>query len=658
MQSNTRMYGENVEVSEPEYGKDVLGNRCLRKQNRDNKKMWKYVVLCLIVVFTCCQRDKRLESALEFAADNRGELEKVLVHYKDSGLKYDAACFLIENMPRYYSYEGAALDSAKAALCTAGKDGVVSSELIKRWGMIDLGLLRKVYDARIITADYLIRNIDRAFTVWQKRPWNRYLSFEDFCEQILPYRLENEPLEEWRQTYEERYAFLLDSVYQGSDVIEAAAAVGRYLKEEGFIYNWKFALPHQGALHLLHHRVGTCSDACDLTLYVMRSLGIPAATDCYTYSSETRKGHTWNVIRDTTGCHLGMWFTDRELERGTVYSDGRKAGKVFRKCYAAPGLKDVSAEYYPDTLHVKVAERGLDRLYLGVFRPQPQGWVAIACAPVHAGEAVFPNVEANVVYAPLKEEKGKGYRTVDYPFFFDGKEVHPYVPDLTKPEKVRLLRKHTLFTWIWDYLQELHGACFEFSDERNFRQVKYSYCVPDTPRVCYNEVVLQEPVSFRYARFRAPEDEGTDLAELQVFGNGEQHFPVRMEGEEPETSLSPVGKAFDNEPMSKYSTRVPGAVLWMDFGQTVEMERLVFIARNDDNYIRVGDAYELFYHGGSQGWISLGQKVATESRLVYDNMPHGALFHLRCLTRGVEEQVFHVENGRQVFVSNQGVELQ
>ena len=33
-------------------------------------------------------------------------------------------------------------------------------------------------------------------------------------------------------------------------------------------------------------------------------------------------------------------------------------------------------------------------------------------------------------------------------------------------------------------------------------------------------------------------------------------------------------------------------------------------------------------------------------------MPRGALFHLRCLTRGEEEQVFHIKDGKQVFISN------
>ena len=35
-------------------------------------------------------------------------------------------------------------------------------------------------------------------------------------------------------------------------------------------------------------------------------------------------------------------------------------------------------------------------------------------------------------------------------------------------------------------------------------------------------------------------------------------------------------------------------------------------------------------------------------------MPKGALFHLHCLTRGEKEQVFHIENGVQVFVRRLG----
>mgnify|MGYP001391979666 CR=1 FL=1 len=65
------------------------------------KIMIKIYLLCGLlgaVVCCSCTENKRLKYALEFAGENRGELEKVLEHYKDSGLKQDAARFLIENI--------------------------------------------------------------------------------------------------------------------------------------------------------------------------------------------------------------------------------------------------------------------------------------------------------------------------------------------------------------------------------------------------------------------------------------------------------------------------------------------------------------------------------------------------------------------------------
>lgn len=63
-------------------------------------------VVILLLVSGCGNRPDRLEYALEFAGKNRAELEKVLEYYKGNSLKYRAACFLIENMPRWYAYDG------------------------------------------------------------------------------------------------------------------------------------------------------------------------------------------------------------------------------------------------------------------------------------------------------------------------------------------------------------------------------------------------------------------------------------------------------------------------------------------------------------------------------------------------------------------------
>ena len=62
------------------------------------KNVWRF--LWMIAAFTCLSAcsdvlDKRVDACLEFAGDNRAELEKVLSHYKDEPQKLQAAKFLI-----------------------------------------------------------------------------------------------------------------------------------------------------------------------------------------------------------------------------------------------------------------------------------------------------------------------------------------------------------------------------------------------------------------------------------------------------------------------------------------------------------------------------------------------------------------------------------
>jgi len=45
----------------------------------------------------------------------------------------------------------------------------------------------------------------------------------------------------------------------------------------------------------------------------------------------------------------------------------------------------------------------------------------------------------------------------------------------------------------------------------------------------------------------------------------------------------------------------------------------------------------------------LGVKVAEEPKLIYNNVPSHALYWLRDLTRGNEEQVFTYYDNKQIF---------
>ena len=71
-----------------------------------------------------------------------------------------------------------------------------------------------------------------AFKVWREQPWGKNVSFETFCEYILPYRIEDETLEYWREMYYEKYNSLLDSLRM-SDVLdkEDPIVAAKYLRD-------------------------------------------------------------------------------------------------------------------------------------------------------------------------------------------------------------------------------------------------------------------------------------------------------------------------------------------------------------------------------------------------------------------------------------------
>ena len=68
-----------------------------------------------ILIVSCSQT--ALENSLKISGNNREQLEKVLRHYSSprDSLKFRAVCFLIENMPGHYSFDGEMLDTYSGA---------------------------------------------------------------------------------------------------------------------------------------------------------------------------------------------------------------------------------------------------------------------------------------------------------------------------------------------------------------------------------------------------------------------------------------------------------------------------------------------------------------------------------------------------------------
>lgn len=122
---------------------------------------------CLIAVVAL---SSDLDYSFSLAGDNRQELEKVLAHFEDDKdpLKYEAACFLIENMPYHGTFYGKDIEKYIRAYDVMGaepkeKRGEKWNELRKK---IDVSKLKYANDITKMKADNLIRAINQAVDTW------------------------------------------------------------------------------------------------------------------------------------------------------------------------------------------------------------------------------------------------------------------------------------------------------------------------------------------------------------------------------------------------------------------------------------------------------------------------------------------------------------
>ena len=157
--------------------------------------MKKLTILFCLSLFAACHGDqKELRRALAAAGENRQQLEQVIEHYKRDeadSLKLRAAVYLIRYMPLHKSYDTAIeklYDRIDSLIpnCKKNADSLAGaiSLLYDRFKPS----LNTLFDIRTVTADYLIRNIEQAFDLWQTKPWAAHLEFGDFCEYLLPHK--------------------------------------------------------------------------------------------------------------------------------------------------------------------------------------------------------------------------------------------------------------------------------------------------------------------------------------------------------------------------------------------------------------------------------------------------------------------------------------
>ena len=205
--------------------------------------------------FSKSQEESMLEYALSQAGDNRKELEYVIKYYEGDSLKREAARFLIRNMVYHFGYE-------------------------KR---------ERVSDITTLSSDYLIRNIELAFQAWPK-PWNKSVSFENFCRYILPYRGLYEQPSGLREELMRTYLPLLDSLHI-DNTYDAAVRLQKILRTR-VTYQTEIPIHYPTAEEIHRTGVGRCDGVVLYGIQLMSAAGIPTVAE---HTNWTRRNgeHYW-----------------------------------------------------------------------------------------------------------------------------------------------------------------------------------------------------------------------------------------------------------------------------------------------------------------------------------------------------------------------------
>ena len=191
-------------------------------------------IFLLCVMLLSCNSNDYLQHSLDYAGNNRAELEKVLHHYKDDEQKHEAAVFLISNIGGRYATVGERVDGFHHFIDSVYRirqeeyDIPAIYNAFRNRTRNSYASTRREHDLKHVSSEYLIRHIDRSFELWN-RLWNSHLSFEEFCEWILPYRLHDEQLESWHDIFRPVFDSLLTDTVRTA--AQACVVINNRLKE-------------------------------------------------------------------------------------------------------------------------------------------------------------------------------------------------------------------------------------------------------------------------------------------------------------------------------------------------------------------------------------------------------------------------------------------
>lgn len=262
-------------------------------------------------------------------------------------------------------------------IATAGDNAKELKKALKevprneREGMAFLISYMPERDAKSLSADFLLENVQYAYKARAEFPWAKEVPDSVFLNDVVAYANLNENRESWRKDFYERFK---KYVAPCKTMREAIDSVNKNVRDELLVdYNTKREKPDQAPYESMRQHMASCSGLSILLTDAFRAVGIPSRVAGTPAWHDDRGNHNWNEVWIDGQWRFTEYYPSDDLDQSWFLTDAGKAVKEdVRKAIYAASFKPTGS-YFPlvwdEDIRYVHAENVTDR-YTSLYRAQ------------------------------------------------------------------------------------------------------------------------------------------------------------------------------------------------------------------------------------------------------------------------------------------------
>lgn len=533
-----------------------------------------------------------------------------------------------------------------------------------------------LFDSRNVTLDYLKSNIDKAYDMWKRN--SHHISFETFCDFILPYRIGYEPLSDWRTIYKKEYEDKVNPFLVKQYNYYHLFSIHNMLNQgfNGAVYYPTSPMPEFTLTDLLKVKIGNCESYSARGVAQLRTFGIPATIDFVPQWGNRSMGHSWGVMFVNDNYTLPFGLNE---SLGSHFDERPEITmpKVYRQTFKIQSdLKEISEDsdpYIPqlfrnqkyiDVTDTYVETSGVSLsvpdskwlenvkwIYLAVFNNRD--WIPVAYSKIDKDKkVVFEKIGRGIVYIPfyLDEFGRRHYASEPFLLANDG-TINYLIADVGQTKNINVTRKYWESETLKKYNHQLEGGKIVVSNTEDFKDSVLVAVIDNINENRYHTIPLKYSGKYKFVKYLSPKNSYGNIAEIQLFDNDNNLLiPIRNFGGIGAWEEHSPAKVFDGNELTSYSRISPNdAWAAVELEKPLHLSRIRVHPRTDGNAIYAGDVYQLLYWQNGKWNMIAEHKAGQEDFISFCNVPENALLLLHNATRGREERIFTYENGKQIW---------